>query len=87
VAGFGAQDHIDLPSIAFGPPTTLGCAENSTNTGGTLTISDGAHVASIALLRNYIAATFATAAHGHGGTLVSEAAQVVQQSVLTKPHV
>ena len=52
VAGFGAQNHIDLPSIAFGAPTTLGYTENSTNTGGTLTISDGSHAASIA---NYIA--------------------------------
>jgi len=45
VAGFGAQNHIDLPSIAFGAPTTLGYTENSTNTGGTLTISDGSHAA------------------------------------------
>jgi hypothetical protein len=55
VAGFGAQNHIDLPSIAFGAPTTLGYTENSTNSGGTLTISDGSHAASIALLGNYIA--------------------------------
>ena len=61
VAGFGAQNHIDLPSIAFGAPTTLGYTENSTNTGGTLTISDGSHAASIALLGNYIAASFVTA--------------------------
>ena len=57
MAGFGWQDHFDLPSIALGAPTTLGYTENSSNTGGTLTISDGAHAASIALLGNYVAAT------------------------------
>jgi hypothetical protein len=86
VAGFGAQDHIDLPSMAFGPQTTLGYTENSTNAGGTLTINDGAHTASIALLGNYIAGSFVTAADGHGGTLVSEAAHTAQQPLLTKPH-
>jgi hypothetical protein len=86
VASFGAKDHIDLASIAFGAPTTLGYTENSTNTGGILTISDGDHAASIALLGNYIAASFVTTADGHGGTLVSEAAHVDQQSALTKPH-
>jgi hypothetical protein len=80
------QNHIDLPSIAFGAPTTLGYTENSTNTGGTLTISDGSHAASIALLGNYIAASFVTAGDGHGGTLVTEVAQVDQQPQLAKPH-
>ena len=83
---FGAQDHIYLPSIAFGAPSTLGYTENSNNTGCTLTISDGAHAASIALLGNYIAASFVTAADGHCGTLISEAAQVPQQPLLAKPH-
>ena len=36
VSGFGAQDAIDLPSIAFGSQTTLGYSPNSNNTGGTL---------------------------------------------------
>ena len=44
---------------------------DSTNTGGTLTISDGAHAASIALLGNYIAGSLVTAADGRGGTLIS----------------
>ena len=38
LASFGAKDHIDLPSIAFGTPATLGYTDNSTNTGGVLTI-------------------------------------------------
>ena len=84
VASLGAQDHIDLPNIAFGAPTTLGYTENSA--GVTLTISDGAHAASIALLGNYIAWSFVTAADGHGGTVICEAAQAAQQPLLAKPH-
>ena len=36
VSGFGAQNAIDLPGIAFGGQTTLGYSPNSNNTGGTL---------------------------------------------------
>jgi hypothetical protein len=52
VADFGAQDGIDLPGIPFGVHTTLGCSENSSDTGGTLTVKEGTHVAKIALLGN-----------------------------------
>jgi hypothetical protein len=87
IAGFGAQDAIDLPSIGFGANTTLGYSENSSDNGGTLSITDGAHAAAIALLGNYIAASFVTAADGHGGTVISEAAQTAnQQPLLTQPH-
>ena len=41
---------VDLPNIAFGAQTTLADAENAAGTGGTLTVSDGRHAASIALL-------------------------------------
>jgi hypothetical protein len=37
------------------------------------------HIAKIALIGNYIAASFVTAADGHGGTLVTEAAQTANQ--------
>ena len=47
------QHGIDLPDIAFGAQTTLAYAENSANT-GMLTVSDGRHAATIALLGNYI---------------------------------
>src|SRR5262249_17254176 len=71
VAGFEGQDVIDLPSIAFNAHTTLGYEENNNHTGETLTISDGAQMAKIALLGQYIAGSFVSAADGHGGTLVS----------------
>jgi hypothetical protein len=55
-------DGIDLPDIAFGAQTTPAYSENAAGTGGTLTVSDGRHAASIALLGNYIARSFAAAA-------------------------
>jgi len=64
----------------------LGYSENANDTGGTLTVKNGTHVAKIALLGNYIAASFVTAADGHGGTLITEAPQTDQQPLLTQPH-
>ena len=77
---------IDLPDIAFGAQTTLAYAENAAGTGGTLTVSDGRHAAAIALLGNYVAGSFVTAADGHGGTLVTEASQASPQPLLTQPR-
>jgi hypothetical protein len=85
-AGSFPRDGIDLPKIAFGAQTTLACAENSTDTGGTLTVGDGRHAATIALLGNYIAGSFVTTADGHGGTLVTEASQMPQPLLTHPPH-
>jgi hypothetical protein len=76
---------VDLPNIAFGAQTTLAYAENAAGTGGTLTVSDGRHAASIALLGNYIAGSFVIAADGHGGTLISEVQQTEQKPQLAHP--
>jgi hypothetical protein len=70
VAGFGGQDQIDLADVAFVGQTTLGYARSSA-AAGTLTVSDGIHVARIALLGNYVASSFVAASDGHGGTLLS----------------
>jgi hypothetical protein len=87
VAGFAMQDGIDLPGIGFGATTTLAFSENNSRTGGTLTVTDGSHAAAVALLGNYMASTLVTAADGHGGTVVTEAAQSAnQQPLLTQPH-
>jgi hypothetical protein len=56
--------------------------QNAAGTGGTLTVSDGRHAASIALFGSYIAGSFVIAADGHGGTLVREAPQAGQQPIL-----
>ena len=87
VADFGAQEGIDLPGIAFGARTTLGYAQNKSDTGGTLTVKNGAEVAKIALLGSYIAMNFVATADGHGGTLITENLQTAgTQALLVKPH-
>ena len=86
VSGFGAQDVIDLPSIAFDAQTTLGYLAASNQTGGTLSLTDGAQSAKIALLGNYMASSFAVASDNHGGTMVTEASQASNQSLLTNPQ-
>ena len=86
VAEFGAQESIDLPGIPFGLHTTLGYSENSSDTGGILSVKEGTHIAEIALLGNYMAANFVIAADGHCGTLITEAASAISQQLLTAPH-
>jgi hypothetical protein len=76
---------IDLPNLTFGAQTTLAYAENNAGTGGTLTVSDGRHAASITLLGNYIAGSFVVAVDGHGSTLVT-GAQPREQTSLTPPR-
>jgi hypothetical protein len=87
VAGLCGQDAIDFADIGFGTSSTLGYAANSDHSGGTLSVGDGTHMANIALLGSYMASTFAASSDGHGGTLISEAAQSASQiPVLTQPH-
>jgi hypothetical protein len=74
VAGFAGQDRIDLADIAFGSHTSLAYQADSTGDGGTLSVSDGLHAASVMLLGQYAAANFALAADAHGGTVVTTAA-------------
>jgi hypothetical protein len=85
IAGFGGKDHIDLADISFGAHTTIGYAANAGHTGGTLTVSDGSHAATLTLLGNFMASSFAMASDGHGGTLISDQA-ASQHALLTQPH-
>jgi hypothetical protein len=86
VAGLAARDGIDLPGIGFGATTMLAFSENNSHTGGALTVTDGTHTATIALLGNYMASTLVTGADGHGGTLVTEAPLPGQPPPLTHPQ-
>jgi hypothetical protein len=54
----GRHHGVDVSQIAFGAQTTLAYAE----TGGTLTVDEGRHAASIALLGNYTAGSFVATA-------------------------
>jgi hypothetical protein len=87
ISGFSGQDVLDLADIAFSPNMSLGYAANTNNSGGNLTVNDGTHVASLALLGNYMASSFVASSDGHGGTFI-EPSQIAsyQQSVLTHPH-
>jgi hypothetical protein len=86
ISGFGGQDAIDLTDISSGASSTLGYSPNADNTGGTLTVSGGVHTANIALIGSYMAASFAAASDGHGGTLVTDPPAANQPALLTSQH-
>src|SRR5262249_51731426 len=84
-ADHATASGIDLSEIRFGENTRLAYAANSDNAGGTLTVSDGRHAQSLALLGQYMASSFSMASDGHGGTLITDPA-LTQQSQLTLPR-
>jgi hypothetical protein len=61
-------DKIDLTGITSGANATITYSGN--NSPGTLTVSDGTHTASIALLGNYSLGNFTASSDGSGGTTV-----------------
>ena len=88
VAGFDSNDVFDLADIAFGVNTTLAYAEDSQRTGGTLTVSDGSHIATLALFGQFEAAGFQGARDAETGTLVTynnPKAELSELPQLTRP--
>lgn len=82
ISGWQDHDSLDLGDILFSDGlTSMAYAQNNDNTGGTLTVSDGTHVATLHLLGQYSAADFALSSDGHGGTLITDPA-VAQQAQL-----
>ncbi|MBR1251464.1 VCBS domain-containing protein [Bradyrhizobium sp. AUGA SZCCT0169] len=71
VSGFDEDDQIDLLDVTFGEGTSVSYAENSEETGGTLTVSDGVHTANISLFGDYSADGFVFSADATTGTLLS----------------
>ncbi|MFQ3453767.1 Ig-like domain-containing protein, partial [Bradyrhizobium sp. UFLA01-814] len=71
VSGLDGNDDIDIKGISFGVGTTLSFTENQAGTGGTLTVSDGAHAANIVLLGQYDPNGFAEKADATNGTLIT----------------
>jgi hypothetical protein len=71
VSGFNGDDHFDLAGVAFGAGTTANYLENQDGTGGTLSVTDGAHAVDIQLLGQYSAGSFTTAADDTTGTLLT----------------
>ena len=70
VSGIAPGNHLDLLDFNSNA-TTLNYAANADNTGGTLSLSDGAHIANISLLGQYDPTGFQTQADMTMGTLIS----------------
>ncbi|AOK62280.1 Ig-like domain repeat protein [Burkholderia ubonensis] len=73
VSGFGAGDTLDLADVLYSDHTTLSFTANDTGTGGTLTVSDGAHTAQVALQGNLSAGSFQLSHDQGSGTVVTYA--------------
>lgn len=87
ISGWQDGNHLDLSDIRFGEGSmTLLYLADVGHGRGTLTVSDGSHTASLALLGQYTAADFALSSDGHGGTMISDPGAGVQQSALALPH-
>nr|WP_282960539.1 Ig-like domain-containing protein [Burkholderia ambifaria] len=71
VSGFAAGDALDLTDVLFGDHTTLSFTANDTGTGGTLTVSDGAHTAQVALQGNLAGGSFQLSHDQGSGTVVT----------------
>ena len=86
VAGMTAQDTIDLRDFAFG--TVHVTSSVTTNTSATLTVTDGADIAHILLLGNYIGSTFTASNDTFGGTSIVDPPGTTSASVasLTQTH-
>ncbi|MBP0595350.1 Ig-like domain repeat protein, partial [Paraburkholderia sp. LEh10] len=69
VSGFAAGDALDLADVLYSDHTTLSFA--ASNTGGTLTVSDGVHTANISLQGNLSAGGFHLAHDQGSGTIVT----------------
>ena len=72
ISGFGGRDTLDLADIGFSSHLTLGYGANNDNSGGTLTVNGGMHVANLALLGSYMASSFVASSDGHGGTFIDQ---------------
>jgi len=72
VTGFShaGTTSLDLRDIAFASGTKATFTGGSS--GGTLTVTDGAHTAKIKLIGNYVGTTFAASADGSGGTTITD---------------
>jgi VCBS repeat-containing protein len=85
VAGLALGNYLDLADLPFQGNTTPGYVPNSSNTGGTLSVTEGANSVNIALLGSYLAGSFVASSDGHGGTLVIDP-PVGQQSLAAPLH-
>ncbi|RWI92888.1 MAG: hypothetical protein EOR21_17345 [Mesorhizobium sp.] len=71
IGGITNDDKLDLNDILFGVGTTVVYQASQDGSGGTLTVSDGAHNATLHLLGTYDASGFKLADDGEGHTVVT----------------
>ncbi|RRH92009.1 hypothetical protein EH240_31535 [Mesorhizobium tamadayense] len=71
IGGITNDDKLDLNDISFGAGTTVSYQASQDGSGGTLTVSDGAHNAMLHLLGAYDANGFKLADDGEGHTVVT----------------
>ncbi len=70
IAGITNDDKLDLGDIWFGTGTSAVYQANQDGAGGTLTVTDGTHNATLHLLGAYDANSFTLADDGAGRTVV-----------------
>jgi len=81
----GSGNAFDLMHIGSGASATLGYSSNHADTTSALCTSDGKLAASVALLRNYLAGSFAAPSEGHGMTLATDPQLIASQHPLLTP--
>jgi hypothetical protein len=67
-----ATQRVDLAGFAYSSGATVSFVEAPSNTGGTLTLSNGSQVATLTLLGAYVTSNFKLTNDGHGGTYVAD---------------
>ena len=86
VIGFGNNgDTIDLTNVNFATLQPLAYTQNNTNS-GTLTVSDGTHMAAITLFGQFIASEFHPASDGGTGTTITDPLPPLQTALATPLH-
>jgi hypothetical protein len=71
VSGLTASNHLDLLDISFAKGATLNYTTSADGSGGTLSVTDGAHTTNIALQGDFNPAGFQAQADHGTGTLIS----------------
>lgn len=85
IAGFGVPGDIDLVDIALGSNTSMIFTEAGSNLSGTLSVSDGVHIANLTLFGQYVTGQFKAAGDGHGGTLITDPPIATGSGIATPP--
>jgi hypothetical protein len=71
ITGFNGDDKLDLGDINFGGTLSFNYTADDSGNGGKLSVTDGAHTASISLSGQYDGAGFHATSDGGSGTLIT----------------